>query len=204
MTDTYLTIAAPSEGIYREKGSRFLAFAYPAESWEQARQHIETLKTKYFDARHHCWAYRFTIDGTQFRVNDDGEPSATAGRPILGQLLAREITNTIVIVVRYFGGTKLGTSGLIQAYKTAAAEALNAAQIIEKTQNEILNIEFDYLKTNEIMKLIKFYEPRILEQHFDNVCRIKLSIRCGHIAEFITQAETIDNLKIIKQDETIR
>lgn len=143
--DSYLTLAEPAEALYKEKGSKFLAYAYPVSSEEQIRECLEALRKRYYDATHHCYAWRLGADGQNYRVNDDGEPSSTAGRPILGQLLSYGVTDVLVVVVRYFGGTKLGVSGLIAAYKESAAAVLSAAQIVERTVDVRFEVEFGYL-----------------------------------------------------------
>ena len=181
ISDTYLTIAAPAEGLYKDKGSRFLAFAYPIYSESDVKPIVEALKTKYYDARHHCYAWRLGIEasagGVRFRANDDGEPAGTAGRPILGQLLSRELTNLLVVVVRYFGGIKLGVPGLIAAYKEATADALASAEVVERTENREMTVEFPYPAMNRVMKAVKDMEPRVLGQDFDLSCRMRLSVR---------------------------
>jgi uncharacterized YigZ family protein len=175
--DTYRTIEKPSEGIFRDRGSKFLAFAYPVSSENELKNVLSRLKTEHPKANHHCWAMRLGIDRSVFRINDDGEPSGTAGRPILNTLLSHDLTNIVVVVVRYFGGTLLGVPGLINAYKTATEEALKQAKIIEKTINDVYTIEFDYLQINDMMKIIKDDGLTILNQTFDNNCSIQVSIR---------------------------
>ena len=175
--DTYRTIEKPVEGLFRDKGSKFLAFAFPVKSEGELKGNITLLKLEHPKANHHCWAMRLTPDRSIFRINDDGEPSGTAGRPILNTLLSRDLTNLAVVVVRYFGGTLLGVSGLINAYKLATEEALKQAVIIEKTVNDVYIIEFDCLQMNDIMRLIKEDSLDIIEQLFDNNCSITVSIR---------------------------
>ncbi|MBQ5752749.1 MAG: YigZ family protein [Alistipes sp.] len=161
----------------RERSSKFLSFAYPVTSEEQIREHLEVLHKQYYDATHHCYAWRLGPHGETFRANDDGEPSGTAGKPILGQLLSHEITDCLIVVVRYFGGTKLGVSGLIQAYKEAAADVLSECEIIEKTVDTIIRVDFSYIVMNDIMRIVKDDSPRIIEQTFDNLCSMTLAIR---------------------------
>lgn len=175
--DTYRTIEKPVEGLFRDRGSKFLAFAYPVNNETELKNNLAQLKGEHPKANHHCWAMRLTPDRSIFRINDDGEPSGTAGRPILNTLLSRDLTNLAVVVVRYFGGTLLGVPGLINAYKAATDEALKQAVIIERTVNDIYNIEFDYLQMNDIMRLIKEDNLAIIEQSFDNNCSITVSIR---------------------------
>ena len=177
MSDTYLTIQDKSEGIYTEKRSKFLAFAHPIETIDEIKDLITDYKKKYYDARHVCYAYMLGPERTDFRVNDDGEPSSTAGKPILGQINSRELTNILVVVIRYFGGVKLGTSGLIVAYREAAAEALSAATVIEKTIEETVTFTFPYVMMNSVMRVVKELNPRIVEQKYDETCIITLAIK---------------------------
>ena len=175
--DTYYTLSGEAEALYKDKGSKFLAYAYPVNDEEQIRERLDALRKRYYDATHHCYAWRLGPRGETLRANDDGEPSSTAGKPILGQLLSREVTDTLVVVVRYFGGTKLGVSGLITAYKQSAALVLDAAQIVQRTVDRTVEIRFGYLVMNDVMRIVKEMQPRILEQQFDNLCRMRLSIR---------------------------
>lgn len=177
MSDTYLTIQDKSEGIYTEKRSKFLAFAHPVETIDEIKDLITDYKKKYYDARHVCYAYMLGPERTDFRANDDGEPSSTAGKPILGQINSRELTNILVVVIRYFGGVKLGTSGLIVAYREAAAEALSAATVIEKTIEETVTFTFPYVMMNSVMRVVKELNPRIVEQKYDETCIITLAIK---------------------------
>jgi len=175
--DTYRTIEKPSEGIFRDRGSKFLAFAYPVNNETELKNKLTPLRSEHSKANHHCWAMRLTIDRSVFRLNDDGEPSGTAGRPILNTLLSHDVTNLVVVVVRYFGGTLLGVPGLINAYKMATEDALKEAAIIQKTVNDIYTIEFDYLQMNDVMRIIKEDGLTIITQAFDNNCSITVSIR---------------------------
>ncbi len=175
--DSYLTIDGNAEAIFKEKSSKFLCYAFHVESEEEIAACLEPLRKRYYDATHHCYAWRLGPYGERFRANDDGEPSSTAGKPILGQLLSREITNCLIVVVRYFGGTKLGVPGLIAAYKESAATALDAANIVERTVDTHIKVDFSYIVMNDIMRIIKEEQPTINEQIFDNLCTIKLSIR---------------------------
>ena len=177
MRDTYLTIQDKSEGIYTEKRSKFLAFAHPIETIDEIKDLITDYKKKYYDARHVCYAYMLGPERADFRANDDGEPSSTAGKPILGQINSRELTNILVVVIRYFGGVKLGTSGLIVAYREAAAEALSAATVIEKTIEETVTFTFPYVMMNSVMRVVKELNPRIVEQKYDETCIITLAIK---------------------------
>lgn len=177
MSDTYLTIEGTSEGYYTEKRSRFLAFAQHVETADEVKQIVATYRKKYFDARHVCYAYVLGPTRTEFRANDDGEPSSTAGKPILGQLNSNELTDTLVVVVRYYGGVNLGTGGLIVAYRQAAADAIANARIVERHEEETLTVNFSYLEMNDVMKVIKDLQPRIIEQTFGNDCRIVMAVR---------------------------
>lgn len=177
MSDTYRTIQAPSEGLYKDKGSKFLAFAFPVATEEEIKEHLDRIKKQYFDARHHCYAYALGPKGETFRANDDGEPSGTAGRPIHGQILSAGLTNVLVIVVRYFGGILLGTSGLIVAYKEASRDALSQAQIKECTVDNRYRIQFDYLSMNSVMKILKEYSLVPQNQQYDMACSLEVYLR---------------------------
>lgn len=187
ISDTYRSIAAPSKGIYKELGSKFLAFAYPVETEEAARRVLEEVRKEYFDARHHCYAWRLGRTGEPYRMNDDGEPSSTAGRPIHGQLLSNELSDILVVVVRYFGGTKLGVPGLIRAYRSATQDALSNAEIIEKVAGETLTVTFDYLQMNDVMKVLKDMDITPLNQQFDLRCTLTARVRLSRIEEFRKQ-----------------
>lgn len=176
--DEFLTITdTPAEGFYSEKRSKFLAFAFHVTSEEEVKQYVAEFRKKYYDARHVCWAYMLGADRTDFRANDDGEPSSTAGKPILGQINKNELTDILIIVVRYYGGVNLGTSGLIVAYRTAAAEAIANAEIVSQFVEEEVVFDFPYIMMNDVMKIIKDMSPRIINQTYDNTCEMKLSIR---------------------------
>ncbi|MDE5421859.1 YigZ family protein [Ancylomarina sp. DW003] len=194
-TDSYKTIQTVSEGIYKEKGSKFITYAFPVSCEEDIKAAIDKLKKDYYDARHHCYAYMLGADKKNFRANDDGEPSSTAGKPILGQILSSELTNILIVVVRYFGGTKLGVSGLIHAYKTAAFDAISNAEIIEKTVNDIYDIHFDYLVMNDVMRIIKEEQSLQIDQDFNLTCRITLSIRQSEVEKIIERFSKIDSVK---------
>ncbi len=194
--DAYRTIAAPVETALRERSSKFLACAWPVTSEEEIKEHLDTLRKKYYDATHHCYAWRLGPKGEQYRANDDGEPSGTAGKPILGQMLSNELTYCLLVVVRYFGGTKLGVPGLIAAYKDSAAEAIEAAEIIEKTVDAAVDIAFPYEVLNDVMRVVKEQEPRVHSQDFDNVCRMRLSIRQGRSEALLAKLEKIDGITI--------
>lgn len=175
--DLYKTIAAPVEVAMRERSSKFLSYIYPVQNEEQIREALEALRKRFFDATHHCYAWRLGPQGEHYRANDDGEPSGTAGKPILGQLLSHELTDCLVVVVRYFGGTKLGVPGLIAAYKESAQQAIEAAEIIEKTVDRAITVHFPYLTMNDVMRIIKEEQPKVVGQEFDNLCTMHLTIR---------------------------
>lgn len=176
--DEFLTITdTPAEGFYSEKRSKFLAFALHVTSEEEVKQYVAEFRKKYYDSRHVCWAYMLGAERTDFRANDDGEPSSTAGKPILGQINKNELTDILIIVVRYYGGVNLGTSGLIVAYRTAASEAIANAEIVSQFVEEEVVFDFPYIMMNDVMKIIKDMSPRIISQTYDNTCEMKLSIR---------------------------
>ena len=178
ITDEYFTIKDNiSEGFYSEKRSKFLAFAFHVTTEEERKEIVSEYRKKYYDARHVCWAYMLGAQRTDFRANDDGEPSSTAGKPILGQINKNELTDILIIVVRYYGGVNLGTSGLIVAYRTAAAEAIANAEVIKLYDEEVVTYDFPYVMMNDVMKIIKDMSPRIVNQTYDNTCEIQLSIR---------------------------
>ena len=187
ISDTYRSIEAPSRGVYKELGSKFLAFAYPVETEEAAKSILEEVRKEYFDARHHCYAWRIGLTGEPYRMNDDGEPSSTAGRPIHGQLLSNELSDILVVVVRYFGGTKLGVPGLIRAYKTATQDAIANARIIEKVAGETLTVTFDYLQMNDVMKVLKDMDITPVNQQFDLRCTLTARVRLTRVEEFRKQ-----------------
>ena len=184
MIDEFKTINEASEGTYTELRSKFLAFAHPVESVEEAMAFVEQYQKKYYDARHVCWAYMLGHERTTFRSNDNGEPSGTAGKPILGQINSNELTNIIILVVRYFGGVKLGTSGLIVAYRTAAAEAIANATIISKTVDVEHTFTFEYPLMSSVMKVIRDMGGQIVTQSYDMDCSMTISIRSGKLSEF--------------------
>jgi len=166
--DTFLTIASESEGLYKDKGSKFLSFAYPVSSEDEVKEKIDFLRKKYFDARHHCYAYRLGANGERYRANDDGEPANSAGKPILGQLTAHGVTNVLVVVVRYFGGILLGVGGLVQAYKQAAADALSNAKIVTEMVTEKYRLTFDYTNMNRVLKVVKEMKLECSKQDFNS------------------------------------
>lgn len=177
MTDEFKTIAATSEGYYTEKRSKFLAFAHPVRTVDEIKELLASYRKKYYDARHVCYAYMLGAERTEFRANDDGEPSSTAGKPILGQINSNELTDILIVVVRYYGGVNLGTSGLIVAYREAAADALTHATIETRQVEEVVKYSFAYPQMNDVMRIVKDMNPRIISQTYDNTCEIVLSIR---------------------------
>lgn len=197
MTDVFKTIASPSEGQYTEKRSKFLAFAFPVSTVDEVKDLLDEYQKKYYDARHVCYAYMLGHERLVFRANDNGEPSGTAGKPILGQINSNELTDILIIVVRYFGGVKLGTSGLIQAYKAAAAEAIAAAKIIEKTVDETITVAFEYALMNQVMRVVKEEEPAIVNQAFDNDCLMTLSIRASLMPRLRQRFEKVEGVRIV-------
>lgn len=197
MEDTYRTITNQSEGLYKEKGSKFIAFAFPVQTEEQIKDYITLLKDEYFDARHHCYAYVLGAKRDKFRMNDDGEPSSTAGKPIYGQILSNDLTDILIVVIRYFGGTKLGVPGLINAYKTAAADAIANAEIVERTVNRVFTIQYDYIVMNSVMKVIKECNPEVLDRRFENLCTMVLSIRESEADALLARLEKVETLTLI-------
>ncbi|HBL77821.1 MAG: YigZ family protein [Bacteroidetes bacterium GWF2_42_66] len=177
MEDVYKTIEIASEGLFKDKGSRFIGYAFPVFTEDEIKDHILRLKKEHYSARHHCYAWRLGADKERFRANDDGEPSSSAGKPILGQIHSFDLTNILIVVVRYFGGTLLGVSGLINAYRAAAKDAIENARIIEKTVEDIIMVEFGYESMNDVMKIFKDEQLPQLETSFDLNCRIKTSVR---------------------------
>lgn len=182
MSDTYNTIIKTGEGLYKEKGSKFIAFAYPVSDEIEIKSHLDELHKTYYNARHICYAYRFGFDKEAlFRMNDDGEPSSTAGKPIYGQILSHDLTNILIVVIRYFGGTKLGVSGLIHAYKTSACEAIEASGIITNTRTQTLCLHFDYTLTNEVMRLSKEHSFDIIKQEFEYDCKLYIAVKLSEV-----------------------
>jgi uncharacterized YigZ family protein len=177
MTDEYKTIQATSEGYYTEKRSKFLAFAHHVETVDEVKDLLAGYRKKYYDARHVCYAYMLGAGREEFRANDDGEPSSTAGKPILGQINSNELTDILIVVVRYYGGVNLGTSGLIVAYREAAADAIAHADIVTRQVEEEIVYQFSYPQMNDVMRIVKEMQPRVVSQSFDNTCEIRLRIR---------------------------
>ena len=195
-SDTYLTIEKPTEAIFKDKGSKFLAYAYPVENDQQIKEILNQLKKEHHTANHHCYAYRLGADKMNFRANDDGEPSNTAGKPILGQIQSHDLTNILIVVVRYFGGTLLGVSGLINAYKSSAAEVIKASAITEKQILFNYTIQFYFEHLNDVMKLLKQLDCKITNQQFDNNCEISFSIRKANSEQCEEKLKKIEGLKL--------
>ena len=200
MEDTYKTITEPSEGIYTEKRSKFIAIALPVRTHEEIKAHLETYQKKYYDARHVCYAYMLGHERTDFRANDNGEPSGTAGKPILGQINSNELTDILIIVVRYFGVIKLGPRGLIVAYKAAAAEAIATATIVEKTVDDEVTLLFEYPFMNDVMRIVKEEEPEILQQSYDMDCSMTLRIRRSMMPRLRARLEKVETARILEEE----
>lgn len=196
--DTYKSIAAPSEGLFKDNGSRFIALAWPVGNETEVKEIVEGLKKKYHDARHHCYAYRLGLDGARFRANDDGEPSGSAGRPILGQIDSAGLSDVLVVVVRYFGGIKLGIPGLIRAYKTSTADALAHAQVVEKVAGETWRLEFAYLSMNAVMKVVKDLGLPQSGQSFGENCRMDVRVRLSAESDFLGRISDIESCYFCK------
>lgn len=195
-SDTYLTIAAPSEGIYTEKRSKFIAMALPVHTVDEVKTMLDTCQKKYYDARHICYAYMLGPERKDYRSNDNGEPSGTAGKPILGQINSHNLTDILVIVVRYFGGIKLGTSGLITAYRAAASEAIGAATVVEKTVDEEVSFFFEYPMMNDVMRIVKEESPSIVSQGYDTDCSMTLRIRRSLMPRLRQRLEKVETLRM--------
>ncbi len=193
--DMYRTLAAPAQGEYSEKRSKFLAFAFPVTTVEEVKALVEEHQKRYYDARHCCYAYMLGAERKDFRANDNGEPSGTAGKPILGQINSRELTNVLVIVVRYFGGIKLGTSGLIVAYRQAAAEALDAALVEERTVDEEVTFTFEYPMMNSVMRIVKEEGPALVSQHYETDCVMTLRIRRSAMPRLWERLSKVDSVR---------
>ena len=191
MTDEYKTIKGMSEGFYSEKRSKFLAFAHHVDSLDEVKELLAQYRKKYYDARHVCYAYMLGAEYTEFRANDDGEPSSTAGKPILGQINSNELTDILIIVVRYYGGVNLGTSGLIVAYREAAADAIVHAAVETRQVEEVVTYDFPYVMMNDVMRVVKEMQPRIVGQTYDNTCQIRLSIRKSEVEQLRKRLEKL-------------
>jgi uncharacterized YigZ family protein len=196
MTDLYRTIQNPSEGLYKEKGSKFLAFVYPVSTVEEIKERINYLQKQYHNARHHCYAWRLGADMERYRVNDDGEPSGSAGNPIFGQIQSRELSDILVVVIRYFGGTLLGVGGLINAYRSATSDSLDQAQIVELKVYKLINVQFEYPQMNSVMKVIKDLDLSFENQEFDLNCSLTLKVWKRKMDRVWTQLSLIKGCKL--------
>jgi uncharacterized YigZ family protein len=194
--DTYKTLKASSRGIFKDRGSKFIATAFPVANEDEIKTYLASLRKEFHDARHHCYAWRLGFDKTAYRINDDGEPSGTAGRPVFGQIQSYDLTNILIVVVRYFGGTKLGVPGLINAYKTATREALQNAEIIERLVLDIYEISFTYERMNEVMSLVKEFELVLLQTDFQMDCKLQCSVRKTKSSEVYDLIIKIPGVKI--------
>ncbi len=201
--DTYKTIVGQSEAAIRERSSKFLALAYHVTSAEQVKDIMDGLRKKYYDATHHCYAYRLGPKGEEFRANDDGEPSGTAGKPILGQLLSHEITDCLVVVIRWFGGTKLGVPGLIEAYKESTVAVLDVCKVEERTVDKILSVRYPFESMDGVMRAVKAVGPKVLEQTFDNVCAMRLAVRLSQADALLGRLEKVEGITIDDETEAI-
>ena len=193
--DAYKSIAAPAQGLFKDNGSRFIAFAYPVETEEQVKERVQALRKEYHDARHHCFAYRLGYKGDVWRASDDGEPSGSAGRPILGQIDSLGLSDVLVVVVRYFGGIKLGIPGLIRAYKTSTADALASAQIIEKIAARSFRVNFDYLSMNAVMKVLKDMDLQPSAQDYGEQCSLQVRVRLSLIDTFTDKMQSVATIE---------
>jgi uncharacterized YigZ family protein len=192
--DTYQTLSSSSQGIYKEKGSKFIARAFPVNTEEEVKTHLLALRKEYHDARHHCYAYCIGFDRSTWRVNDDGEPSGTAGKPIFGQIQSKNLTNVLIVVIRYFGGIKLGIPGLINAYRTAAREAIEKTPIVTRIVQEKYEICFGYPVMNDVMKILKEEKAEIISEEFENICKIRFSIRRTYGTKITSRLQKIPGL----------
>ncbi len=195
--DTYKTIAEKAESVYTEKRSKFIAITLPVRTVEEVKSYLDEYQKKYYDARHVCYAYMLGANRKDFRANDNGEPSGTAGKPILGQINSNELTDILIVVVRYFGGIKLGTSGLIVAYRTAAAQAITEATVIEKTVDEDISVIFEYPFMNDVMRIVKEESPEIIEQKYDMDCIMRLRIRMSMMERLRSRLSKVETLRFL-------
>lgn len=203
MTDTFKTIASTGEGLYKEKGSKFIAYTYPVSSEIEIKDTLSNLHKEHHNARHICYAYKLGYDeNSLFRMNDDGEPSGTAGKPIYGQILSNELTDILIVVIRYFGGTKLGVSGLINAYKSAALDAIKESEITEIIRQENLSISYDFALTNEAMRIVKDYNLKVIDQSYDTGCHLTISVRLSDYERVKGAFGKVYGISIHEDDET--
>lgn len=202
INDTYRTIESETTAIFKDKGSKFIAYAYPISGEDDVKELVQSLKKEHFNARHHCYAWRLGAQGQRYRANDDGEPSGTAGRPILGQLQSFEVTNVLIVVVRYFGGTLLGVSGLINAYKTSANMVLGEAAIVERIVEKQFDLRFEYPLQNAVMKVIKDDQLEIISSKYTLDCELRISVRLNKIEATIAKLDKIDGVTVEEIDDT--
>lgn len=198
--DTYKTLDKPSEGLFKEKGSKFLAFAHPVETLDNVKELLEGYRRTYYDARHVCYAYSLGAETAETRANDDGEPSGTAGRPILGQIQSFGLTNVLVVVVRYFGGVLLGTGGLVQAYKAAAFDALSQASVLERTIDVLVDIRFEYPFLDGVLRVVRQWEGRVLSQSWESDCLMSVSVRKGSLDALLTALGKVETVRMDRED----
>jgi uncharacterized YigZ family protein len=194
--DSYKSIAAESRGLFKDNGSRFIAHAYPVETEEEVKEIVAALKKEYYDARHHVYAYRLGYLGDKFRANDDGEPSGSSGRPVLGQIDSNELSDILVVVVRYFGGIKLGIPGLIRAYKTATADAIANAEIVEKIASKMYKVHFGYMAMNSVMKVFKDMGLEQKNQQFDMECSMETKVRLSQVDTFLERMADVEGCRV--------
>lgn len=194
--DSYKSIASPSDGLFKDNGSRFIARAYPVETEEEIKEIVASLKKEYYDARHHCYAYRLGYKGDRFRANDDGEPSGSSGRPILGQIDSNGLSDILVVVIRYFGGIKLGIPGLIRAYKTSTADAIANAEIVEKVASKRFRVHFGYMNMNGVMKVMKDMNLEQKNQKFDMECSLETTVRLSMVDTFLERTGDVEGCNI--------
>ncbi len=195
-SDEYQTLASNSQGFFKDRGSKFFAHAFPVSQEEEIKEILKDLRKEFHDARHHCYAYRLGAGKLIYRANDDGEPSSSAGKPILGQILSYDLTDILIVVIRYFGGTLLGVPGLINAYRSAAKDAIENGEIIIKTVNDILLVRFDYLEMNNVMRIIKEEQPKMIHQAYDLECLIHLEVRRSHTSRLVKKLKKIDKAEV--------
>lgn len=198
MNDTYKTIGQPGEGYFTEKKSRFISLIFPVKNVEEVKEIVDEHRRKYYDARHVCWAYMMGWEREEFRSNDDGEPSGTAGKPILGQINSAELTDVLILVVRYFGGTLLGTGGLIKAYKEAAADAIANVEIVEKTVDDLIDLTFEYPLLNDVMRVLKQFESVRWTQDFGENCRMRLQVRRSLTPQLTQMLSSVYGVDIVE------
>jgi uncharacterized YigZ family protein len=196
LKDTYKTIEHPAMGLFKDKGSKFIAYVYPVQSEETIKEHVQALKKEHFSARHHCFAWRLGPTGEHYRANDDGEPSGTAGRPILGQLQSNELTNILIVVVRYFGGTLLGVSGLINAYKLAATDVISNAIVVERIIEKPIRLTFEYPIQNQVMRVLKDEQLEIVSSRYEMDCQITIAVRLKKFDQIMSKLVKIEGVTV--------